>query len=242
METFRSINPKRLILSIVILLAISAALLLFARDLIREVFVIPISYLIWIIGIFARTTPQIFFWIGLLVISALIAYRSLWGRRRIEAPPSIDMLDLLTLNAPSQGRVSFWRIKTALLRNSGTYYQVGFHNTLGRLLLDLLAYRYRLTPSQVEDRLEEGTLDVPDDIRQYVVESQSRYMGQDGEYFKELWQAFVNWLRGLIARQSRNDQPGPLFSGRRGLNDPRISRILDYMKEELEVSHDDSGY
>src|SRR5512141_1978893 len=103
-------NSRRIIFFGALLLVFSAAMLLWARDVVREVFVLPISYLIFVTGIFIKSVPQMFVWLSLLVIAIAIAVNSLTARKKTMAPPLPQMIDL-AYNPPSEGRVAYWTSK-----------------------------------------------------------------------------------------------------------------------------------
>ncbi len=244
-------NTRRLAVIIGLFLLLTIALLFFARDVIRELVVLPLSYLFWLIGILIDSTPQIFFWLALLVIAFLLASRSLSRKRKILTmyPPGYTVPD----DPISTGRVNYWMGKEDLLRGrQGGFYSRSFHSALGRLLLDLLMYRYRLAPRQVEKAVREGTLDLPADIRAYVLESLSPPEPARRFFFLNLLDSIVGAVRDWIDQiQAGNLRWGGLSKARQpgggrmdkrvARDDPRVKRVLTYIEEELEVPHDKSS-
>lgn len=233
MKTIRAANPRRAAIFGALLLILSLALLLFARDAIRELVVLPLSYLAWLAGIFFDTAPQIFLWIVLVFVLLMMAYRSLALRRKEVAEPPPELAELAWETRHS-GQVAFWTNRVHLMRGThSTYYENSFNQTLGRLLLDLLAYRYRMTPNQVEDHLREGSLDVPADVREYALYSLRRLEPAHARFWQTTWGALVEVFDAV-------------FRGRRGgqaarPDDPRITAILKFMEDELEVFDDHTG-
>jgi hypothetical protein len=232
-KTIRAANPRRAAIFGALLLILSLVLLLFARDVIRELVVLPLSYLAWLAGIFFNTAPQIFFWIGLVFVLLLMAYRSLSIRRKDLAEPPPELAEL-AWDTRRSGQVVFWTNRVHLMRQAhSVFYENSFHQTLGRLLLDLLAYRYRMTPNQVENHLRESSLDVPADVRDYALYSLRRLDPAPVRF----WQVPFNALEKAF---------DTLFRGKRGWraarpDDPRIVKILKYMEDELEVFDDHTG-
>lgn len=228
----RGVNLRRVIIIAAVLLLLGIVLLFWARDVIREVVVLPLSYLFWFFGLFIKSTPQLFFWIALLFISFMIAYRSLAGKKRIRVDYTYGMgIDEAPDRHLVTGRVVYWRAKENLLyAGSGSYYQTTFHTAITRLLLDQLSHRYRLPASEVEKRLREGSIDVPDEVREYVLSSLTRSDQTSTGFFALLWRRVVERVRAWMAHWTKAPQDHPV--------DPQFARILQYMEEELEVSHD----
>ncbi len=236
MQNIRSINAKRLVLAAAVLLVILLVLLFYARDVIREVVVLPVSYLFWAGGILLRTTPQFFFWIALLLILALAAFRSLSGKRKETAPTPPELFEM-EATRDAGGRVMFWAIKVNLMRQTnGAYYLNTFHNTLGKLLLEVLAHRYRLTSLQVEERLRDGTLNVPPEVREYALTGMGRFEPDQIGFLAYLWRRVREFVNMLTAGM-KSSAPETLL----GRDDSQVARILEYIEEELEVRNDNSG-
>lgn len=241
MNQVRSMNPRRLVITGILLLVVSAVLLFWARDIVRELIVNPLSYLIWLGGIFIRSTNQIFFWYIFAAIALVIAFRSLAGRRKVAAQPPITAV--FPGDHANHGRLHFWTVRVSLFHRGFRYYLGSFHDSLGHLLIDQLAYRFHLTPAQVEERLGEDTLDVPPEIREYALIGRSRSVETDQGRFSRLWsdifQKIMQAVRAFFSGQpghARQSSPAHAAD-----EDPRIARVLEYMEKELEVSHDDSG-
>lgn len=228
-------NFRRLIIFAVALIVLSTALIFWAKDIIREVIVLPLSYLFWLFGIIIRVTPQIFFWVVLILIVLQIAWRVLFGRKKVytQGPAFLDA----SLYISSNGRASYWKNKVELLRSShSNYYANSFYSALSRLVLDTLAYRYRQPLSVIEAQLKDGTLSIPDEVRNYLLTHNGRQEAVYRGFFGEIWQSFTNNVLDLWSRITARYRPEPAPV------DPQLAYILNYLEEELEVPHDDSGY
>jgi hypothetical protein len=235
-------NPRRLLLFIVLMALVSAGLLLWAQDIVREVFVLPISYLIFLFGVIISTTPQFYFWVVLMMITFMMAYRSM-KRKRLppeRMPPS--SLAELSQDPMRRGRVTYWSNKVTLMRSTGSnFYTSNFHQTLGRLLIEMLSYRYRLPVIEIEQRLRSETLDVPPQVSEYVLHNM-RPLAPDQRstlviIWEEIVQAVKSFLEGRFPRESRAGGNNPADQV-----DPNTAWILNYMEKELEVPHGDSGH
>lgn len=234
-------NPRRLLLFGGVILLLSAALLLWARDLIRELIVLPLSYLIWAGGLFVENTPQIFFWSVLLVLSSVAAYRSLAGRGKETFPEPIE-LDTGPRNRPISGRVVFWSFKVGGLRQTNSpYFRGTFEQAVGKLLFDTLAYRFRLTQNQLEDALRDGSLDVPPEVRAYALDGLRRLDPDPVPFWPALWERIVGALRGLLSRTRLLRARAFTLPAETNAQEERVLIILKYLEKELEVPNDDSG-
>jgi hypothetical protein len=230
----RFFNTRRVLILSAILLAFSVVMLFWARDLIREVVVLPLSYLFWVFGILVKATPQLFFWISLVTISMIIAYRGLAGKKKVylaRMPVLSDDGD----RGEVTGRVSYWMSKVKMAQTgSGSYFKSSFHVAVSRLLLNQLAHRYRLPVSQVEIRLKDGSIRVPDEVRAYALSSINIFDETHSSFLSQLWRLISDKLRNWWMSQRKETVQNNFV-------DPQLERVLQYMEEELEVSHDNPG-
>jgi hypothetical protein len=147
------------------------------------------------------------------------------------APPPPQLAEM-AYAPPSEGRVAYWEYKVRLLRAGGSaFYQANFHTTLARMLVELISHRYHITLYQAEERLRQGSLDVPPEVVEYARFALSR---------SEIIQtSFAEWFRRAVIERIRSRLfPWLEKKPTRSTDDPRIAVILHYMEEELEVPHD----
>jgi hypothetical protein len=257
---------RRFIILTVVFILLSIVMLFWARDVIREVVVLPLSYLLYLFGILIDYTPQIFFWIILLLIGLRIAYLSI-SRKKVK-----DEAELARFRRPiddfpgSNGRVWFWTNKVHLLHEGrGVYYTSTFHQALSHTLFQLLAYRYRMTVPQVEEGVKNGSLALPQDIRDYALEFLTYGEKAKGRFWDFTWEKINSALRkaftGLklavqaiaggvrpghqqtlrLDGRDHSDTSTQRMDSRESGIDAQVRRILKFMEEELEVPHDDTG-
>ncbi len=233
-----SINPRRFIVILLVLAVISGAVLFWLRDIVREVVVLPLSYLVFVAGIIVDTAPQLFFWLAVILIAFWIAYRSLYARRRTAPTAIAPILHDMGDRAPYGGRVAYWSTKVDHMRRyRSVYYQSTFHLSLARLLIELLAYRYRLTMLEAEERLRNDMLEVPEEVRAYVVTSLSRKDVTHQNFIARMWRKIIEtvqrWLPGRHETSANPADDRPESTA-----EAQIARVIHYMEEELEVTHD----
>lgn len=239
MNTPRLANPRRLAIIGGLMLIITLGLLFSARELVRELVVLPVSYLLWAANVFIITTPQIVFWGALLIFGGMAAYRTLAGRRKRASIPPPEPVDN-GQQRPLQGRVAYWSLRINLLRQSeGGYFVDAFHQSLGRVLFDVLGHRYRMTFHQVEEALRENALPVPPEVREYALNSLRRSEGGVLPFKERLRRRVRAWLAAAAAflrgqPQAQDQKPA-------GRDEQWVIQVIQYLEEELEVSNDDSG-
>lgn len=219
------LNTRRLVFFSIVLLAASLILMLWFRPVVREVIVIPLSYWAWLIGLFMDSTPQYFFWLATLLIIIMIAWRSFFKRQK-----NIEVYESTPDMPPPYGRVSYWAHRVELMR-MGVYYQTTFNEALGRLALDLIGYRHRLTNRQIERGLSNKTLRVPTLVQDFLMANIFRREFKSISYPIYLYRAIRLWWMSYI-RQSRPH---------RDQLSPEARQLIQYMEEELEVHYDHPG-
>lgn len=225
-------NKRRLYVVSAILLVMVTAILFSLRDVVREVIVIPITYLVWVIGILIESTAQLFFWLAVLFIALLVAWRSIRPPKKprdetIYRPLTSDE----TLSASGRGRVAFWLTRVNTLR-LGNYYHANFNEAVSRMLVDMLAYRHHLTPRQVEQAISRGSISVPPDIVEFVRKNAGQRMFVQPSLLTWIMNALREWFLTRINREAAKTDD---------VLDPAVRRVIAYMEEELEVTNEQSG-
>ena len=147
-----------------IFLASLAALALIAfliEDLVRQLVVIPLLYFWRLFVVVLGLCPQAFYWALLVLVLLALSIGSIL---RTERETSLSS-EPRTENPGPVARWDRW------VRNlsRGNYFKAGFAQVSGRLILEALAQREQLADDQVKERLQAGQLDVPSDIRAYVI-------------------------------------------------------------------------
>ena len=141
---------------------LAVLLMLGLRNFVHETFVLPLSYAIWLVGILAQTIPQVWVWTGLVIIALIFAMRSLDRARR----PGRAALAKSSYLA--QGGIDVWadRINMLLI---GKYTRRRFGYFIGKLILDVLSHEERVNFRDIERRLEQGQIDAPPAVRDYLL-------------------------------------------------------------------------
>ena len=127
-------------------LIVIATLLAFPlREAVHEAIVIPVAYLLWVLGLLYRSMPQGVWWLVLVVLVVFILAKSL-------APPFRPPGKALPGSKPVLGQVQTlagWLNKSS----SGIYFKWLIANRLGKLAYQILLQRGNEKPRSVFDPL-----------------------------------------------------------------------------------------
>lgn len=146
-----------IILGIILLMTIPLALLL--ADVTREVIAIELMRILWIGNLFFQNLAQAPLWISLLLFVLIIGARSLLGfpePKQERTPVETDI----------PGKVQ--ELQRWIERSmEGEYFRSILAKRLANIALDPLAEQERVTPVQMRERIREGRLDAPPEVRDY---------------------------------------------------------------------------
>jgi hypothetical protein len=98
-----------------------------------------------------------------------------------------------------------------------------------------------MSTRQAEDAIKDGSLDVPAEVREYALDALERGDLPYGNFFDRLWKSINEFVRNFWSRLTAN-RAGDALTSHSDVVDPRITYILNYMEEELEVPHVESGH
>ncbi len=129
------------------------------RDLIRELVVIPLAYLFWMIGRSFESLPQPLLWGALVFGTCLAGFRLLAGGVAI-SPPAGEF-------SGSGGRVADWMRWISLTRR-GAYSKDGLARHIGETAVAVLAYQRKCTQSEVRYLLRADALHLPPPMNAYL--------------------------------------------------------------------------
>jgi len=130
------------------------------QDVVNEAILVPLAYLWWLVKFYYTAIPQLFLWIGLLVLLIFIISGTLAKgfspvRRKQEATRAIE------------GQVESlagWIAKTG----QGNYYKWRIANRLGLLACEIVSRSGQEKPRPGRERLEGPDWDPPVRVRRYL--------------------------------------------------------------------------
>ncbi len=149
-----------LLVALAIGLVLSFAAILFWQDLIHELILVPISYLLWLVGLLYHSFDQQIWWTTLLIMLAIIAWTSL----RLKPKLSRSKVEF---ENEMPHRVRKWR-KRLKAADQGTYMKWRLAQHLSVLVIEAMSYRSGLPPQQIEKKIEMKEIDLPDDLVNYL--------------------------------------------------------------------------
>lgn len=142
-------------------LALLLAILLMPilADVIREIVVIPLLYILWIGQFLIETLPQGAIWTLFVIFLLIVMLISLAGkqRRKIRRP-------LTTIT--NQERIEIWLYLIRQAERDG-YFKWRLAQHLQRLTVDTIAHHTDQTSRQTRQQLKQGLLDMPPELQSY---------------------------------------------------------------------------
>ncbi len=146
---------------VLIVLAFSLVTLIF-WDFVRDAIVVPIDYLIWVGGLVIRSIPQEVYLAAFLLISFVLSLNTL---DRIRSKPAARSYE----QAPSQADSRYYRWRMLVSKQSTSpFYRDIFVTEARNLILSMLAYDHGIDSTEAETRVRNGTLTVPEPIRNLI--------------------------------------------------------------------------
>ncbi len=152
---------RRLIITIVLSLLLGLLVIVFRQNWINELILVPLSFLLWIGELLYRSFDQQILWVSLLILLVIISWTSLKIRRTNLRPSHAE-------GERHPHRIERWSKRLKDLHR-GTYMQWRLAQHIRNLVLDALAYQAGLTRKQIEERITQGAIDLPNEIQAYLL-------------------------------------------------------------------------
>lgn len=151
---------KRRILLMIGIFALAALLAFPLRETIYEVVVIPLAYLLWVLGLLYHALPQFIWWIAMGLFLAFLFARSLVPK--IKPPERV-----VQKRKPPKGQVETlaeWMQKS----QKGVYNKWLVANRLGRLAHEILTLREHGKPRSIFAPLEGPGWEPSPELKEYL--------------------------------------------------------------------------
>lgn len=171
----------------VAILAVASISAFIFRDFIKEELLVPIVYALWIAQLYIESVPQVFVWIFLIIIVAILLAKGL-----LRMPKSGRSRGIL--HHRRMGPVETW-LEWIDRAKRGRYFRSRLARRLAELTIDSLAFEKRISEQDIERGLQHGVLDIPEDLQHYLQRGLAR----------ESWSVFYGRLEGvrnLVGQQS----------------------------------------
>jgi hypothetical protein len=204
-------EPWEYLVVVGLTLLVTVLLVLTFRNVVREVIVIPLLYVLWMGRLLLRSVPQTLFWFAFVVVAFFLALGSLArGKRPLPQPHPVGRR--------FSGQVDVWA-KWIRLMAAGGYTGWYFGQHVEKLIVAVLAYRERLSARETRRRIKAGDLEVPPEVQAYlgIVLLPSRR----------------GWPLSLLSRFRFRPRKGT-----RGTPPGGLERVVGFLEDQLEVGYD----
>jgi len=213
----------RTIYLLAVVLVINLVLAVIFRDFIREYVLIPILYLFWYIRLFLNSLGETCLWPLLVVILALVSLKIMGAKKK-------DRQRLREFGEESsqleEGRVAFWmkyiRRKSMGIENLSL---VSFR--LRELVFAVMAYQENLTRLELEVELDKGKFVLPEEV-QILLRPKDRVVQNPIEP-SPLFIQIMDWIK---VRSNSGSY--------RSVSE--MSKVVQYLEDQLEIEHGDGNH
>jgi hypothetical protein len=147
-------------------LLLAGLLFLIASGAFEETVIVPLLFLWWAAQVLYASLPEALVWGAFVMIAVLVIARSIpWQR---------SPLPIVEAQTGARGRVANWSrwLRESSRDNHGRW---RLAQRLSQLAVEALALREQCSPQEVGRRLEDGSLDLPPDLRAYLRAGLSLY-------------------------------------------------------------------
>jgi hypothetical protein len=214
-------NGWRWIFSVLFLILLVFLLAWFLQDFSRRIIVLPASQLVWLFRQLIDRTPQIFFWLALMILVGVLIGKS-FSRPEVQVKNEVPREPLIT----RRSRVNFWLIQ---LYHQDDYYQNRLVEFVDRLAIDVLSYVHRLPSWQIEQQIINGEIETPPELKLFLKMKKPITSSRSASAFKWLKKIW-SWLKQVF----RPAPPDLAISPR----EVEMGIVLDYLEKQLEIHHD----
>ena len=229
-------TSRPLFLLIPLSLLVVVVLTLYLQDFVQSEVAGPLTNAIGITVRLIRSIPESLDWTFVLVIAIIVVIRSFNAHQE----PAIDQVDPI-LNRTKRERVDFWIIQ--LQHTHGDYGHLRLTDFLGKLILEVIAHREQLIQPEVERRVENRELIVPEEIRAYLSNMRRRTYAKKVGYITMLWKRLISSLELDINRLSQTSQSGKESENinkpvpNQGNQFAEMESVLDFLEEQLKIQY-----
>ena len=192
----------------------------FYQEQIKEIALVPLLYLLWVVDITGKMFGQRCVWWFALMITLILT--SAFSRRTEK--PIKDLDRTVYSRAPALGRIHFWRRRVRV--RSDAINAVSYRRSeMYRLVIQAMAYRENSNNQEIEKQLRSGQLRVPAEV--------SYVLGLDRDPIEQRRTIdpidFIKLrFRWIIER----------FVASKFTPDPRIEKVAEYLENIMEVDND----
>jgi len=205
---------------IVTVLAIFSTLTWFFWDFVRDVIVVPIYYLIWLVGLILKSIPQELFLILLVFTCFIIAFNTLLKIQSRQYSQGASRY-----GSTGGGRYQFWNRLFTNLRSS-PFSRDDFVFKARKLILSILSYQEGVDIPGIEQMVADHKISVPVSVMQLVL---SRKLPSPPGRGNSLSKKLTKFLHRFFHENSQDEL----------MIDEQASEIIHFIEYRLEISYDE---
>jgi len=213
-------NPPRKTLWLWLILSFGVAVVLTVifRQQIRAFLVEPLSYVIWYAQLIIHTVPQPLFW-AVMILGGMY----LIGKAVLDGLPSSEQLSEPRDGVASMSRYRYWLwYLTAFSRNRFASENLARH--LAHLVMEIVGYQEHLTSEEVEKKIREGTLNLPEEVLTFLRTRRLTTPERPTNTPKA-------WIERLRARLFQ--PPGTISSSNQEETFHRLKEVVTFIEERI---------
>jgi hypothetical protein len=221
-KNHRPLQRWQFLVPLLIFIAVAGLLYIF-RELITEIILMPILYVLWVVDLALQIFGQQCIWFLALIIALILSFA--FSRRRGKS--DLYLRQTVYDPGPAIGRIQFWRRRVRV--NSGAIHAVSYRNPgVWELVARALAYHENSDVKEIEEQLRSGQLQVPVEVGQIL--------GLDIQSIEPRPKVgFINsiklWFRRMVE----------YFTPQKFVPDPKIEKVAEYLEGLVEVDNDDKN-
>jgi len=182
---------------------------------VRDVVVRPITYIIWLGGLFLRSVPEQILLAALIITGAYLALRSLTPGR--SAAPESSTVEPLRAE---ESRLRFWQSQFRYAPSSD-FAAEKLAAELRSMIFTMLEHQERMSRDEVLQSAAAGELDLPTPVRTLLLEQQRWQAGAEPAV-DEILPRLGNALRALL-RLPIDEAPSPF--------EKELAAIVEWIEE-----------
>jgi hypothetical protein len=211
-------NRLRLIIVLGLTVIVFGTLTLFFWDFVRETIAIPVYYLLWVSDLTLKSIPQQAYLALLIVVSLIIAFNTL---RNVK----VSRLEFRTVEEKSTSltRYIFWRRVFDNLYVS-LFSREQFARDARKLILAILAYQEDVSDAAIETMIQDGTLAVPDTVKNLIQRQGLQAMPPAPMTLKN---RLSQWRDRLLGSSTPRD---PQL-------DQQVEEVIKFIEQQLELTY-----
>lgn len=213
-----TINKKKIGIALVVVILAFSFLTLMYWSFVRDTFIVPVYYLIWVSDLALKSVPQEVYLAFFVLISLMIGMNTLLSVRVQKFARSVGEIPTQT-----DSRYTYWRTLCSNL-SSSTFAQDTFAWESRKLILSIFAYQHGIEIAQAEVMIRNDVASMPEVIKKLIEEKRIRKFIDVSQPIENIIIRLRRWLF-------------PVEDPQKKLIDDAVVEIVTYIEHLLEIDH-----